>query len=91
MLDNLQCFEFQVLKLTLCWDLGRGVLYLIMPGFEPVFLWLAFRMDGREVTELDSGVRSTGNDAFSLDAQPGDAAAAAVTGVDADVAFPATP
>ena len=56
-----------------------------------MFLWLAFRMDGREVTELDSGVRSTGNDAFSLDAQPGDAAAAAVTGVDADVAFPATP
>ena len=64
-----------------------------MKGYEPVFLWLAFRMDGSEVTELDSGVRSTGSDAFSLDAHPGDAVAA-VTDADAtddDVALPATP
>ena len=60
-----------------------------MIGFEPVFLWLAFRMDGSEVTELDSGVRSTGSDAFSLDRQPGDADAADTDAdADTDVAFP---
>jgi hypothetical protein len=32
---------------------------------EPVFLWFAFLIEGNEVTELDSAVRSTGKAIFS--------------------------
>ena len=36
-----------------------------MNCFKPVFLWFAFLIEGKEVTELDSAVRSTGKAIFS--------------------------